>query len=62
MTFILKTEIVSRENNPVLVITEVIRRTAAKGANLILAHEPIYYNHFNETDWWDDDPVYQFRV
>jgi putative NIF3 family GTP cyclohydrolase 1 type 2 len=39
----------------------VIRRAAELGANLIITHEPTFYNHLDETDWLADDPVYQAK-
>lgn len=36
----------------------VIEKAAAAGVNLIITHEPTYYNHLDETDWLADDPVY----
>lgn len=41
---------------------EVMRQTAALGANLIVSHEPIFYNHFDETDALATDPVYDAKV
>ncbi|MDI4645991.1 Nif3-like dinuclear metal center hexameric protein [Cohnella hashimotonis] len=38
---------------------EVIGRAIASGANLIITHEPTYYNHLDETDWLSGDPVYE---
>ena len=40
---------------------DVIQRAAAAGANLIITHEPIFYNHLDETDWLQNDPVYQAK-
>jgi putative NIF3 family GTP cyclohydrolase 1 type 2 len=40
---------------------DVIRRTAALGANFIIAHEPTFYNHRDETAWLDNDQVFQFK-
>jgi len=37
---------------------DVIRKTADIGANLIITHEPTYFNGPDETDWLRDDPVY----
>jgi putative NIF3 family GTP cyclohydrolase 1 type 2 len=37
---------------------EVIRRAIELGANLIIAHEPTFYNHRDEVDWLAADPVY----
>ena len=39
----------------------VIERAIELGANLIVTHEPVFYNHLDETDWLEDDPVYQSK-
>ncbi len=39
----------------------VIERAVAIGANLIIAHEPTFYNHRDETDWLEHDAVYQAK-
>ncbi len=36
----------------------VLQRAVELGANLVIAHEPTFYNHLDETDWLADDPVY----
>lgn len=36
----------------------VIRQAIALGANLIITHEPTYYNHLDETEALAEDPVY----
>ena len=41
---------------------EVIEKTAALGANFIIAHEPSFYNHLDETDWLQKDEVYQRKL
>ncbi len=41
-----------------LATAEVIEQAAALGANLIITHEPTFYNHRDETDWLADKPVY----
>jgi putative NIF3 family GTP cyclohydrolase 1 type 2 len=38
---------------------DVIRRTIAMGGNLIITHEPTYFNHLDDIDWVKADPVYQ---
>ncbi|MDG0793751.1 Nif3-like dinuclear metal center hexameric protein [Cohnella ginsengisoli] len=38
---------------------DVIRRAVASGSNLIIVHEPTYFNHLDETDWLSGDPVYE---
>jgi putative NIF3 family GTP cyclohydrolase 1 type 2 len=40
---------------------EVIRRAIDLGANLIITHEPTYYNHLDDVDWLADDPVYRAK-
>ena len=36
----------------------VLQRAVDLGANLVITHEPIFYNHLDETDWLEGDPVY----
>ena len=40
---------------------EVIEKTIAAGANFIIAHEPTFYNHLDETDWLNNDPVFKHK-
>jgi len=37
---------------------DVIRKTAEIGANMIITHEPTWFNGPDETEWLRDDPVY----
>ncbi|TXD78300.1 NGG1p interacting factor NIF3 [Algoriphagus ratkowskyi] len=39
----------------------VIRKAIELKANFIIAHEPTFYNHLDETSWLDTDPVYEFK-
>jgi putative NIF3 family GTP cyclohydrolase 1 type 2 len=39
----------------------VIEKTIWLGANFIIAHEPTFYNHQDETDWLGDDAVLRFK-
>ncbi|TXE08959.1 NGG1p interacting factor NIF3 [Algoriphagus aquimarinus] len=39
----------------------VIRKAIELKANFIIAHEPTFYNHLDETEWLENDPVYQFK-
>ncbi|MEP7373942.1 MAG: Nif3-like dinuclear metal center hexameric protein [Chitinophagaceae bacterium] len=39
----------------------VIQKTIASGANFIIAHEPTFYNHTDDTSWLKNDPVYRFK-
>ena len=40
---------------------EAIEQAIELGANLIITHEPTFYNHLDETDWLKDDPVYRAK-
>jgi len=40
---------------------DVIKQAATAGANFIIAHEPTFYGHQDETTWLESDPVYQFK-
>ena len=39
----------------------VIRKAIELNANFIIAHEPTFYNHGDETGWLQNDSVYQFK-
>ncbi|PSR56597.1 NGG1p interacting factor NIF3 [Adhaeribacter arboris] len=41
---------------------EVIRKAIDLKANFIIAHEPTFYNHLDETDWLEKDDVYQYKA
>jgi putative NIF3 family GTP cyclohydrolase 1 type 2 len=41
---------------------EVIRKTIALGANFIIAHEPTFYNHEDNTYWLKNDDVYEYKA
>ncbi|WP_184545798.1 Nif3-like dinuclear metal center hexameric protein [Mucilaginibacter sp. FT3.2] len=41
---------------------EVIKQAIALNANFIIAHEPTFYNHADETDWLAGDDVYQYKT
>lgn len=40
----------------------VIEKAIALKANFIIAHEPTFYNHLDETDWLKKDEVYQYKA
>ena len=40
---------------------DVIRKAATLGANFIIAHEPTFYNHRDETAWLDNSDVFQYK-
>ena len=41
---------------------EVIRKAIDLGANFIIAHEPTFYNHTDDTTWLQNDDVYQYKA
>lgn len=53
------------ENKPVrgivttfMATMEVLRKAADSNANFVITHEPSFYNHLDETEWLESDPVY----
>ena len=40
---------------------DVIRQAAASGANFIIAHEPTFYSHRDETPWLESDEIFKFK-
>jgi len=40
---------------------EVIDRAVALGANLVITHEPTFYNHRDRVDWLEGDGVYRHK-
>ena len=44
-----------------LATERVIREAIRHEANLIITHEPTYYNHLDETDWLEHDGVYRAK-
>lgn len=41
---------------------DVIRKCAELDSNFIIAHEPTFYNHLDETGWLGDDDVYRYKT
>ena len=37
---------------------DVLKEAVAKKCNLIIVHEPLYYNHLDQTENFRNDPVY----
>lgn len=37
---------------------KVLKKAADMNCNLIIVHEPLYYNHLDETKWFQNDPVF----
>jgi len=40
---------------------KVIQRAVELDANLIITHEPTYYNHLDQVNWLEGDPVYEAK-
>jgi putative NIF3 family GTP cyclohydrolase 1 type 2 len=40
----------------------VIRKAIDLGANFIIAHEPTFYNHEDNTTWLENDDVYKYKA
>jgi len=41
---------------------EVIDRAVSLGANLVITHEPTFYNHLDEVAWLQEDDVYRHKL
>ena len=41
---------------------DVIRKCVSLGSNFIIAHEPTFYNHLDETTFLRDDEVYRYKA
>jgi putative NIF3 family GTP cyclohydrolase 1 type 2 len=58
----------SRDNEVTGIVTTmfatipVIRKAIEAKANFIIAHEPTFYNHTDDTTWLKDDKVYQYKA
>ena len=42
--------------------TKVLQKAVANKCNLIITHEPLFYNHLDETISLENDPVYQAKI
>jgi putative NIF3 family GTP cyclohydrolase 1 type 2 len=61
-----------KAGDPVTVVTgitttfldtmDVLRESVKRGNNLIVTHEPTFYNHLDATRYFRDDPVYQEKL
>jgi putative NIF3 family GTP cyclohydrolase 1 type 2 len=40
---------------------ETLRKAVASNCNLVIAHEPTFYNHADKTDLLENDPVYKMK-
>jgi len=62
---------VFKEGNPETPVTgivtcmfatmDVLKQAVSKGCNLIITHEPLYYNHLDETTQFLNDPVFMAK-
>jgi putative NIF3 family GTP cyclohydrolase 1 type 2 len=41
---------------------EIIKKAIALNANFIIAHEPTFYNHQDNTEWLEKDDVYRYKA
>jgi putative NIF3 family GTP cyclohydrolase 1 type 2 len=41
---------------------DVLREANRRGANLVITHEPTFYNHLDDTAFFADDPVYREKL
>lgn len=41
---------------------DVIKKAIASNVNFIIAHEPTFYNHFDETTWLEKDDVFNYKM
>jgi putative NIF3 family GTP cyclohydrolase 1 type 2 len=41
---------------------DVLREASRRGANLVITHEPTFYNHGDDTAFFADDPVYREKL
>jgi len=41
---------------------DVLERAASSGCNLVISHEPTFYNHLDDVKALQDDPVYRAKI
>jgi putative NIF3 family GTP cyclohydrolase 1 type 2 len=41
---------------------EVLKKAVAANCNLIISHEPTFYNHTDETSWLSNNPVFKTKL
>ncbi len=41
---------------------DVLREATRRGANLVITHEPTFYNHLDDKAFFADDPVYREKL
>ncbi|MEO6290737.1 MAG: Nif3-like dinuclear metal center hexameric protein [Ginsengibacter sp.] len=55
------TQLVSGIVTTMFATNAVIEKAINEQANFIIAHEPTFYNHLDETDWLENDEVYKHK-
>lgn len=45
-----------------IVTMDVLKKAVKMNCNLIITHEPTFYNHLDQTDHLENDPVYQGKL
>jgi len=45
-----------------LATLDVLKRAHAQGANMVITHEPTFYNHLDDQSYFTDDPVMQAKM
>jgi len=45
-----------------IVTMDVLKKAVSLNCNLIISHEPTFYNHLDEVDHLESDPVYQGKL
>lgn len=45
-----------------LATLDVLKRAQAQGANMVITHEPTFYNHLDDKSYFADDPVMQAKM
>jgi putative NIF3 family GTP cyclohydrolase 1 type 2 len=41
---------------------DVLREASRRNENLVITHEPTFYNHLDDTAFFEDDPVYKEKL
>ena len=41
---------------------DIINKAIASGVNFIIAHEPTFYNHLDDTGWLEKDDVFNYKM
>ena len=44
-----------------LATMDVLKKAQAAGLNMVITHEPTYYNHLDETTFFKNDPVFEAK-